>query len=313
MDLNLLRKELLSGKRRALSQAITLTESQRSEDRTAAAELLESFSAIPGKSQRIGITGIPGAGKSSFIEGLGSFLLAQGYKVAVLPIDPSSPISGGSLLGDKIRMQDLSQHTHAYVRPAATGSTHGGISPGTRESIRLCEVAGYEIIFVESVGQGQQEGHITQLVDLCLLLLITGAGDEWQTMKKGVLETADLSIIHKADGKNKEQAQKTATQYKQHSQSPVISFSSLNPQQNKWKKLWEDIQVLFQQKDISQHRTQQHRYWLQQYLEKTCLEQLYLDPEIQNLFQKAPAQSPHDPLYQARSLITAYYKRITQK
>ncbi len=199
--------------RKALSEGITILESQLLKDKKKAIKLIEKCLPLSGNSMRIGITGPPGAGKSTFIEEFGSILTKKGNKVAVLAIDPSSKKSQGSILGDKTRMTNLSNDKNAFIRPTAARNILGGISGNTKESIILCEAAGFNIILVETVGVGQSESHISNIVDFCLLLTITGAGDELQTIKRGIIELADAIIITKADGDNIDNAKKLSIQY----------------------------------------------------------------------------------------------------
>ncbi|MCY4018708.1 MAG: methylmalonyl Co-A mutase-associated GTPase MeaB [Chloroflexi bacterium] len=188
--------------RAALARAITLVESRAPQHAQAAQRLLTELLPLAGQSIRIGITGAPGAGKSTFIDTFGCLLTERGHKVAVLAIDPSSSLTRGSILGDKTRMERLSRDPKAFIRPSPTGGVLGGVAAGTRESILLCEAAGYDVIVVETVGTGQSEIALRSLVDFFLLLLITGAGDELQGIKKGVIEIADALVVNKADGDN---------------------------------------------------------------------------------------------------------------
>lgn len=206
-------KKLLKSDRRALAKAITLVESHKKEDRLVADELLKGVIPHSGKSLRIGISGIPGVGKSSFIEVLGLELIKAGHKVAVLAVDPSSPISGGSILGDKTRMEELSQQENAFIRPSPTTGSLGGVAAKTRESIFLCEAAGYDIVLIETVGVGQSEYQVSSMVDLFMVLMVPNAGDELQGIKKGIIELADLLIINKADGDTKILAENAKTTY----------------------------------------------------------------------------------------------------
>lgn len=205
--------KLIKGERRSLAKAITLVESSRSEDNIEAQNLLEKILPHSGKSIRIGITGVPGVGKSTFIENFGLYLISLGHKVAVLAIDPSSPISGGSILGDKTRMELLSQHDNAFIRPSPSLGFLGGVAQKTRESILLCEAAGFDYILVETVGVGQSEFELADMVDFFLVLMLPNAGDELQGIKKGILELADSVIINKADGDILPQALQTLAQY----------------------------------------------------------------------------------------------------
>lgn len=196
-------KGVLERDRTVLSQTITLIESNLASHMEMAQEVLHQLLPYTGKSIRIGITGVPGAGKSTFIENFGMFLCKQGYHVAVLAIDPSSTITKGSILGDKTRMEQLSRHPYAYIRPSASGGVLGGVARKTREAILICEAGGYDVILVETVGVGQSEGLVRYMVDFFLLLQITGSGDELQGIKKGVMELADAILINKADGENR--------------------------------------------------------------------------------------------------------------
>ncbi|HZB11707.1 MAG TPA: methylmalonyl Co-A mutase-associated GTPase MeaB [Chryseolinea sp.] len=206
---------VLQGNRMILSQAITLIESNLTEDQKLSADLLDKIIHATGKSIRIGITGVPGVGKSSFIETLGKHIISLGKKVAVLAVDPSSQRSKGSILGDKTRMEDLSKNPSAYVRPSAAGSMLGGVAQKTHEAILMCEAAGYEVIIIETVGVGQSEVAVKNLVDFFLLLMLAGAGDELQGMKKGITEIADAIVITKADGDNVKNASAAKAIYQQ--------------------------------------------------------------------------------------------------
>ena len=207
-----LAEDLIAGKRRALARAITLIESERPEGRSRAEDLLGELLPHTGRSLRLAISGIPGVGKSTFIEAYGLERARAGQKVAVLAIDPSSPLTRGSILGDKTRMEELSHHERAFVRPSPTGRHGGGVQRHTRESILACEAAGYDLILVETVGVGQGEYAASGMVDLFVVLMMPGSGDELQGMKKGILEIADLLVITKADGEFKGAAGRARTQ-----------------------------------------------------------------------------------------------------
>ncbi|MCW5650593.1 MAG: methylmalonyl Co-A mutase-associated GTPase MeaB [Ramlibacter sp.] len=185
--------------RRAMAKAITLLESTRADHRAQADELLTSLLPHTGQSFRLGISGVPGVGKSTFIEALGLYLIAQGHRVAVLTIDPSSTVSGGSILGDKTRMEKLSVHERAYIRPSPSSGTLGGVAEKTREAMLVCEAAGYDVVIVETVGVGQSETAVAGMTDMFVLLQLPNAGDDLQAIKKGVMELADLVVINKAD------------------------------------------------------------------------------------------------------------------
>ena len=213
VDIEAYAEGVVSGNRAILARAITLVESNAPHHFEAAQALLQMLLPHTGNSIRIGITGVPGAGKSTFIDTFGSYLTAQGYKVAVLAIDPSSSVTRGSILGDKTRMGNLSRDENAFIRPSPTGGMLGGVARKTRESILVCEAAGYNVILVETVGTGQSEITVRSMVDFFLLILITGAGDELQGIKKGVIEIADALLINKADGDNKIPAQAARAEY----------------------------------------------------------------------------------------------------
>jgi len=218
---------VLSGNRGQLARAITLVESNAEQHFHKAQELLQKLLSHSGKSIRIGITGVPGAGKSTFIEAFGTFLCDLGLSVAVLAIDPSSSLSGGSILGDKTRMEKLSRNPRAFIRPSPTAGKLGGVHRKTREAMLICEAAGFDVILIETVGVGQSEVIIRDMVDFFMLLVLTGAGDELQGMKKGIMELADAVLVHKADGSNKEKAEQTRKEY-----SRILHF--LQPATKGW-------------------------------------------------------------------------------
>ncbi|WHX99221.1 methylmalonyl Co-A mutase-associated GTPase MeaB [Neobacillus sp. DY30] len=218
---------VLSGNRGQLARAITLIESNAEQHFHKAQELLQKLLSYSGKSIRIGITGVPGAGKSTFIEAFGTYLCDLGLRVAVLAIDPSSSLSGGSILGDKTRMEKLSRNPKAFIRPSPTAGKLGGVHRKTREAMLICEAAGFDVILIETVGVGQSEVIIREMVDFFMLLVLTGAGDELQGMKKGIMELADAVLVHKADGSNKEKAEQTRKEY-----SRILHF--LQPATRGW-------------------------------------------------------------------------------
>ncbi len=226
-DIEKLAAGIRAGDRAALGRAITLVESKRQDHENLAQELLTELMPDTGKANRVGITGVPGVGKSTLIDVLGQNLISDGHKVAVLAVDPTSQRTGGSILGDKTRMSGLAANSGAFIRPSPAGNTLGGVARRTRESILLCEAAGYDIIIVETVGIGQSETTVADMVDFFLVLMLPGAGDELQGIKKGVLEIADMIAVNKADGDNTGKATAAAAEYS-------AAFHILTPQSPNW-------------------------------------------------------------------------------
>jgi LAO/AO transport system kinase len=226
---------VLRGDRVLLSRAITIIESNLESDKTLAKEIIQCILPQSGNSIRIGITGVPGVGKSTFIESFGKYLITQGKKVAILSIDPSSQRSKGSILGDKTRMEELANLEEAYIRPSASGDTLGGVANKTGETMLLCEAAGYDVVLIETVGVGQSETAVHGMTDFFLLLMLSGAGDELQGIKKGIMEMADMVVINKADGDNVRMSEMVRLQYQnalhifpqsESGWSPVVSTAS---------------------------------------------------------------------------------------
>ena len=209
-----LAEAVLAGDRRALAQAITLIESTRADHRACSNALLERLMPHAGGSIRLGISGVPGVGKSTFIEALGNYVIDAGHQVAVLTVDPSSAISGGSILGDKTRMELLSRRSEAYIRPSPAGRTLGGVTRRSREALILCEAAGFDVVIVETVGVGQSETRVADMTDMFVLLQLPGGGDELQGIKRGIMELADLVLINKADDELKALAGRSAADYR---------------------------------------------------------------------------------------------------
>ena len=209
----MLAEQIKAGDRRALAKAITLVESTRADHGDQATALLETLMPHTGNSIRLGISGAPGVGKSTFIEALGNYLTEQGHRVAVLAVDPTSAVSGGSILGDKTRMETLSVNPNAFVRPSPAGKTLGGVTRRTRESLLLCEAAGFDVIIIETVGVGQSETAVSDMTDMFLLLLSPGGGDDLQGIKRGIMELADLVLVNKADGDQAHLANQTVSDY----------------------------------------------------------------------------------------------------
>ncbi|MEY4603551.1 MAG: hypothetical protein RIT43_843 [Bacteroidota bacterium] len=290
---------ILKRNREALSTAITLIESTRAEDRKPAAELISKCLPHTGRSVRIGITGVPGVGKSTFIESFGKLLVESGKRVAVLAIDPSSSSSGGSILGDKTRMQELSVIENVFIRPTAAGSTLGGVARKTRESIFLCEAAGFEVILVETVGVGQSETLVHSMVDFFLLLMLAGAGDELQGIKRGIMEMADALVITKADSGNEQKAELARREY-------ANAMHLFPPRANKWipqamtvssienkriENVWECIESFLNQNtingSIAERRNQQNAFWLKETLKELILNDFYAHEDIMDAFKRS--------------------------
>ena len=290
-----------SGDRSALAQAITLVESKRSDHREQAIEIIQQIIPQTGNSIRVGITGVPGAGKSTLIDQLGTNLTEAGHKIAVLTIDPSSTRSGGSILGDKTRMTKLATNKNAFIRPSPTAGTLGGVAAKTRETMLLCEAAGYDVVLVETVGIGQSETTVEEMVDFFLTVLIAGAGDELQGIKKGVLEISDMIVVNKADGEGKISAESAASNYRSALNiltpksatwiPPVITVSGI--ENENLDLLWNNIihfhKIMKESGKLIEKRQLQQVNWLWSLLNEQILERIQYDPQnadkIKNLEQ----------------------------
>jgi LAO/AO transport system kinase len=314
---------ILKHDRLVLSRAITLVESTHPDHQIIANEIIEACLPYSGNSIRIGITGVPGVGKSTFIEAMGLYVVEQNHQLAVLAIDPSSEQSRGSILGDKTRMQHLSNHPQAYIRPSPTTGSLGGVARKTRESIILCEACGFDVIFVETVGVGQSETIVHSMVDFFLLLMLSGAGDELQGIKRGIMEMADSIAITKADGSNIEKAKMAASQYKMALHLFPENISKWYPKvltcssydKTGLDQIWETIKEYEKHTKengfFNQKRENQLAYWFDETLKDSFLNLLYKNPQISNEIKeikKSVIQSKISPFKGALNLIQKHFK-----
>jgi len=315
------REAVRAGDRRAIAKTITLLESTRPDHAARAQEILDGLLPYTGQAVRLGITGSPGVGKSSFIEALGLHVLGQGRRVAVLAIDPSSPVSGGSILGDKTRMERLAQEKNAYIRPSPSGGSLGGVAQRTRETLLLCEAAGFDAVIVETVGVGQSEVTVASMVDCFLVLLQPGAGDALQGIKKGVLELADVLVVHKADGEQKALALRAAREY-------AHALALLRPASAAWRPpvlaasartgegvaaVWEAVlahrAALGASGDLDARRRSQARAWLWSLLDEGLRAAFREHPGVRALLEaleQAVAEQRTTPAAAARELLAAF-------
>ena len=284
--------QVRGGDRRALARAITLVESTRADHRAEAEILLAELLPHAGKSARVGITGVPGVGKSTFIEAFGLHVIGRGHKVAVLAIDPTSKRSGGSILGDKTRMEHLSRHPDAFIRPSPAGSTLGGVARRTREAMLIAEAAGFDVILVETVGVGQSETAVADMVDCFLLLLLPGGGDELQGIKKGIVELADLVVVNKADGEMQSAARHAVAEYRhalsllraQHADwpVPVQSCSALTGAgiAEVWDTITRHAELLGARGEIARRRAEQAREWMWSEIRESLIVAFVAEPRV---------------------------------
>lgn len=308
-----------------LSQAVTLVESSLTEHQAIAQEVIERCLPYTGNSIRLGITGVPGAGKSTFIEALGMHLIRKGHKLAVLAIDPSSERSKGSILGDKTRMEELSVAKNAFIRPSPSAGSLGGVARKTRESIILCEAAGFDTVFVETVGVGQSETAVHSMVDFFLLLQLAGTGDELQGIKRGIMEMADGIAINKCDGSNVEKAMLAKAQFRnalhlfplaESGWSPeVIPCSSIekNGIDDIWKMVEQFVSFTKQNGYFDNHRNQQSKYWMYETINEQLRSRFYNHPVIQELIVQLEQKVLSNELSSfiaAKNLLEQYYKLV---
>ena len=317
-EINNLRASIYEGDRFALSKAITLCESNLPEKRKMALNILSAY-VERDKVLRIGITGSPGAGKSSFIESLGKYLVDEGHKLAILTIDPSSQKTKGSILGDKTRMASLAKNENVYIRPTASSNVLGGLSKSTKETMALCEMAGYDIIIIESVGVGQSEVDIGNLVDITLLLQMPGGGDEIQGIKRGIIELADMIIINKADGERKQIAELSRKDFARamaliHHELPgwkqkVVTYSSIYTEPAEKQKIKHIIDSFVEQSKESgffyRRRQEQNNQWIEKQFINHLVEAAFKNPRVQAIRNEVYGSEDENAFVKLRKLIVA--------
>ena len=320
-DLTTLVPAVRRGDRAALGQAITLAESRRPDHRALAQAMLLQLGSADRETVRLGITGVPGVGKSTFIEAFGLNLIAAGHRVAVLAVDPSSSRTGGSILADKTRMQELSRNPQAFVRPSPAAGTLGGVTRSTRETMSIVEAAGYDVVLVETVGVGQSETAVADMVDFFLVLMLSGAGDEFQGIKKGVLELADLLAVNKADGANAVPAREAAARYRS-------ALSMLSPKSATWRppvvtcsgqnnagltEIWETVlqhrAALQQTGELHALRAGQRRQWMWAMVQDALLQALDGQAAVTHLRSEIEAKLDREettPALGAEAILNAF-------
>jgi len=316
-------KGILAGDISMLAQAVTLVESSLAEHQKIAQEVIVKCLPHAGKSIRLGITGVPGAGKSTFIEALGMHLVRSGHKLAVLAIDPSSERSKGSILGDKTRMEELSVAKNAFIRPSPSAGSLGGVARKTRESIILCEAAGFNTIFVETVGVGQSETSVHSMVDFFLLIQLAGTGDELQGIKRGIMEMADGIAINKADGNNVEKAQVARTQFKNALQLFPAPESGWKPEaltcsavENTgiaeiWDMVERYVKFVRENRFFEHKRNHQSKYWMYETINEQLKTNFYQNAEIKKLLEQEEKRVLNDEessFIAAKKLLDFYFK-----
>jgi len=291
-----------AGERATLARAITLIESKRADHRRTAHHLVQELLPRTGKAVRLGITGAPGVGKSTTIDVLGTYLTGKGHKVAVLAVDPSSTRTGGSILGDKTRMARLSSDPNAFVRPSPSSGTLGGVAAKTRETMLVCEAAGYDVVMVETVGIGQSETAVADMTDCFLVLMLPGAGDELQGLKKGIVELADMIAVNKADGNNVERARLAAAEYRAalniltpHSATwspPVVTYSALAQDgiAEMWAQVLSHKAKMTESGELAARRRDQQVKWMWTMLEERLTARLRSDAAVRTKLRQAEAQ-----------------------
>lgn len=315
---------IFSGDITALSRAITIVESTNIIHATKATDIIAACLPRANQSVRIGITGVPGVGKSTFIETFGKHLTKSGKKVAVLAVDPSSTISHGSILGDKTRMEELVKDKNAFIRPSASGETLGGVARKTRETITLCEAAGFDTILIETVGVGQSETAVHSMVDFFLLLKISGAGDELQGIKRGIMEMADLIVINKADGDNIKKANLAKVEFhralhlfpakKSGWTAAATTCSAITGDgiEKVWKMIEDYLNLTKNNTYFFEKRNEQNQYWMMETIVEELKQNFFQHPEIVKLLdsnKKAVANNEISPFTAAQDILRVYYKK----
>jgi LAO/AO transport system kinase len=314
---------ILKGDRVILSRAITIIESNLDSDKILAKEIIQAILPASGKSIRIGVTGVPGVGKSTFIEAFGIHLIKEGHKVAILSVDPSSQRSKGSILGDKTRMEALGQMEDAYIRPSASGDTLGGVANKTGETMLLCEAAGYDVILIETVGVGQSETAVHGMTDFFLLLMLAGAGDELQGIKKGIMEMADMVVINKADGNNIRMSEMAKRQYQnalhifpqsESGWTPVVSTASSTKNigiYNVWDTILEFKKLVDKNGYFNKNRTRQQIQWMYNNINEALKQLFYGSEQISSklsALEKDIITSKISPVKAAQEIIEVFKK-----
>jgi GTPase len=296
-----LARGIRAGERAMLARAITLIESKRADHRKEAHRLVQELLPLTGKAVRLGITGAPGAGKSTTIDALGTYLTGLGHKVAVLAVDPSSSRTGGSILGDKTRMARLATDAQAFIRPSPASGTLGGVAAKTRETMLMCEAAGFDVVIVETVGIGQSETAVADMTDFFLVLMLPGAGDELQGLKKGIVELADMVAVNKADGDNIARAKQAAAEYRAalnilspHSPTwtvPVVTYSALTGKgiPELWAKVLEHQEKTTASGELATRRREQQVKWMWSMLEERLTARLRSDPAVRAKLRQTEA------------------------
>ncbi|MEY3288919.1 MAG: methylmalonyl Co-A mutase-associated GTPase MeaB [Pseudomonadota bacterium] len=316
--------EILNGNRAILARAMTLIESTHAKHDKLAGEIIDKVMPLVGKARRIGITGVPGAGKSTLLEALGMYLINKGLKVAIIAIDPSSSISGGSILADKTRMTTLLREYNAFIRPVPSGGHLGGTSRRTRELTFLLDAAGFDVIFIETVGVGQSEIEVANVVDFFCLVQIAGAGDELQGIKKGVMEVADLIIVNKCDGDNKIMAEIAQAMFKN-------ALQILKPKYSEWqaqaltcsardntgiKNIWDVVELFYATMEpngtVASIRKGQNVRWMQQQIEENVINMIYNTQDINALYSRTKARVESNQL-SPRNAVETVSQYIAEK